>query len=108
MDYLGNPHLRNSYLGVYSIHIDMANRCAAIPGSGDDVTSFAYSYDIARFVEAALDLPQWKKQMSSYSENKTLNEVVEIAEKVACTVSGSFLSFVADSMESRTEVQRRS
>lgn len=81
MDNLGTPHIK-SYMGVYSIHIDMANRAAAIPGTGDDILSFSYSFDIARFVEAALDLPSWENEMFCYSDNRTYNEVLKIAEAV--------------------------
>lgn len=80
MDHLGTPHLK-SHMGVYSIHIDMANKVASIPGSGNEVTSFTYSFDIARFVKAALDLPQWDNEMFCYSDNRTYNEVLKLAEE---------------------------
>jgi hypothetical protein len=67
-------------MGVYGIHIDMANRAAAIPGSGEDVASFTYSFDIARFVEAALGLEKWETEMYCYSDNVTHNEILRIAE----------------------------
>ncbi|CAH0023676.1 unnamed protein product [Clonostachys rhizophaga] len=80
IDQVGTPHIR-SHMGVYGIHIDMANRAAAIPGSGNDVVSFTYSFDIARFVEAALGLENWETEMYCYSDNITHNEILSIAEE---------------------------
>ncbi|KAK7219672.1 hypothetical protein V2G26_007675 [Clonostachys chloroleuca] len=84
IDQVGTPHIR-SHMGVYGIHIDMAGRAAAIPGSGEDVVSFTYSFDIARFVEAALGLEKWETEMYCYSDNITHNEILRIAEEtVGC------------------------
>ncbi|VUC36364.1 unnamed protein product [Clonostachys rosea] len=84
IDQLGTPHIR-SHMGVYGIHIDMANRAAAIPGSGEDFVSFTYSFDIARFVEAALGLEKWEQETYCYSDNVTHNEILRIAEEtVGC------------------------
>jgi nucleoside-diphosphate-sugar epimerase len=80
VDYFGTPHIK-SHMGVFSIHIDMANRVAAIPGTGNDVMSFTYSFDVARFVEAALEMPRWEKQMFCYSDTSTYNDVLKLAEK---------------------------
>jgi nucleoside-diphosphate-sugar epimerase len=80
MDHLGTPHIR-SHMGVYSIHIDMANLPAAIPGTGNDILSFTYSFDVARFVEAALDIPRWETEMFCYSDNCTYNDVLNLAEE---------------------------
>lgn len=68
-------------MGPIGIHIDMHSRTAAIPGDGDTRMMFSYSYDIARFVEAALDLPKWEEEMYCYSDLSTYNKVVELAEK---------------------------
>ncbi|OIW25676.1 NAD(P)-binding protein [Coniochaeta ligniaria NRRL 30616] len=83
-DYLGTPHLR-SHMGVYALHIDMAHRSAAIPGTGDDEISFTYSGDIALFVEAVLDMPVWEREMSCYSDCCSLNDVVRVAEDATGT-----------------------
>ena len=64
-----------------TINIDMANKAAAIPGTGNDLVSFTYSFDVARFVEAALDLPHWEQELFCYGDKRTLNEVVRIAEE---------------------------
>lgn len=79
-DSFGTPHIK-SHMGVFAIHVDIANRAAAIPGTGNDLISFSYSYDIARFVEAALELPQWEEQMFCYSDTCTYNQVLKLAEE---------------------------
>jgi len=80
MDYLGTPHIK-SHMGVYAIHIDMHNCVAAIPGTGNDLISFTYSVDIARFVEAALGMSRWEKQMFCYGDVRSYNEVLKLAEE---------------------------
>ncbi|KAJ5113061.1 hypothetical protein N7456_001595 [Penicillium angulare] len=80
MDSFGIPHIK-SYMGPIGIHIDMANKAASIPGPGDEKMMFTYSVDIARFVEAALDLPKWDEQLFCYGDIRTYNEVIELAEK---------------------------
>jgi nucleoside-diphosphate-sugar epimerase len=79
-DYFGIPHIR-SHMSPLTINIDMANKAAAIPGTGNDLVSFTYSFDVARFVEAALDLPHWEQELFCYGDKRTLNEVVRIAEE---------------------------
>jgi nucleoside-diphosphate-sugar epimerase len=80
MDNLGTPYIK-SYMGEFSIHVDMANRAAAIPGTGNNLMSFTYSFDVARFVEAALDLPRWEEQMFCYGDVCTYNDVLKLAEE---------------------------
>lgn len=88
MDHFGTPHIK-SRMGVYGIHVDMVNHTAAIPGTGEDLVAFTYSIDIAHFVEAVLSLEKWPEELYCYSDNRTYNEVVEIAEKTVGTVSNS-------------------
>ncbi|KAJ5281863.1 hypothetical protein N7478_007235 [Penicillium angulare] len=80
MDSFGIPHIK-SYMGPIGIHIDMSNKTASIPGSGDEKMMFTYSVDIARFVEAALDLPKWDDQLFCYGDIRTYNEVLQLAEE---------------------------
>ncbi|KAI9839153.1 MAG: hypothetical protein M1819_003146 [Sarea resinae] len=94
MDHLGTPHIK-SHMGVYSIHFDMANRAAAIPGTGNDLLSFTYSFDVARFVEAALDMARWENEMFCYSDNGTYNDVLKLAEEAR----GSKFTVTYDSVE---------
>jgi hypothetical protein len=60
----------------------MTNLAAAIPGTGNDLLSSTYSFDVARLVEAALDIPLWETEMFCYSDNCTYNEVLKLAEEV--------------------------
>ena len=81
LDYYGLPHIE-SYLIPMAFAVDIGNKTAAIPGStGNEIISFTYTKDLAKFVVAALDLPQWDKAFHCYSDNATWNEVVMIAEE---------------------------
>lgn len=80
MDFFGTPHIK-SHMGVFGIHIDMLNKAAAIPGTGNDKISFTYTYDIAKFVDAALSLSRWEKGLFCYGDLRTYNEILEIAER---------------------------
>ncbi|KAJ3453705.1 hypothetical protein MRS44_017952 [Fusarium solani] len=93
-DSFGIPHLK-SYLPFLPINIDVANKAAAIPGSGNDVIAYTYSFDMARFLVAALDLPKWDEDLFCYSDKVTLNEVVKLAEKI----TGSNFDVAYDSVE---------
>ncbi|KAJ5605150.1 hypothetical protein N7510_010304 [Penicillium lagena] len=80
MDFFGTPHVKSN-MGIFAIHIDMASKAAAIPGTGDEKISFTYTYDIAKFVDAALDLPEWQQSLFCYGDICTYNEVLKLAEK---------------------------
>ncbi|KAL2682812.1 hypothetical protein Neosp_007267 [[Neocosmospora] mangrovei] len=54
MDYWGMPHIPSN-LWAYTWAIDIANKRAAIPGTGDDVLSLTYSVDVAKFVVRTLE-----------------------------------------------------
>jgi nucleoside-diphosphate-sugar epimerase len=70
-------------MGVYALHVDVAHAAASIPGTGDDLVSFSYSRDVARFVEAVVGMKRWEREeMSCYSDVCSLNEVVRLAEEV--------------------------
>lgn len=62
--------------------VDMANKAAGIPGTGNDVMAFTYTKDVAKFVVAALDLPKWEEASFCYGEKITWNEFLKIAEEV--------------------------
>jgi hypothetical protein len=55
-------------MSLLTINIDMAYKAAAIPGTGDDVVSFIYSFDVAGFIEAALDLPHREQELFCYGD----------------------------------------
>ncbi len=61
--------------------VDMANKAAAIPCTGNDTVSFTYTEDLAKFVVAALDLPKWDESLFCYGDRATWNELLSIAEE---------------------------
>ncbi|KAH6967592.1 hypothetical protein BKA56DRAFT_622467 [Ilyonectria sp. MPI-CAGE-AT-0026] len=93
-DSFGIPHIK-SYLPFRPLNVDVANKAAAIPGLGNDVIAYTYSFDMARFLVAALDLPKWDEDLFCYSDKVTLNEVVKLAEKI----TGSKFDVAYDSVE---------
>lgn len=81
LDYCGMPHVE-SYLSPLVFAIDIAHRTAAIPGeTGDELLTFTYTKDLAKFVVAAVGLPEWEETMWCYSDNASLKEVLAIAEE---------------------------
>jgi nucleoside-diphosphate-sugar epimerase len=93
-DYFGIPHIKG-HLAPLSMNVDMANKAAAIPGTGNEVLLFTYSFDLARFVEAALDLPHWDEQLFCYGDRCTLDDVVRMAEEA----TGSKFAVTYDGVE---------
>ncbi|CAD0021147.1 hypothetical protein D6C86_03754 [Aureobasidium pullulans] len=91
MDYYGLPHLK-SHLAPPPFAIDVDNKAATIPGSGDDKMVFTYTYDVARFVAEVLTLPKWDEITTIVGDRVTLNEFVQLAEEArGTTVSSSML-----------------
>jgi hypothetical protein len=79
LDYYDMPHIE-SYLTYVPFVVDMANRTAVIPGTGDEPFSLTCSKDLGKFVAAVLDLPNWEESFCAYSETTTWNSVVKWAE----------------------------
>lgn len=94
LDYFGMPYIE-THMMPFVFTIDMANKAAAIPGTGNDIVSFTYSKDLAKFVVAALDLPEWDESMFCYGDKATWNEFLSIAEEVR----GSKFTVAYDSIE---------
>lgn len=80
LDYYVVPHVK-SYLSGLTLAIDIANKTAAIPGSGDVPVVFTYSFDIGRFVAALLSQSSWEKESYIVGDKVTLNEFLAIAEE---------------------------
>ncbi|KAK9449217.1 uncharacterized protein V1518DRAFT_417426 [Limtongia smithiae] len=78
-DYFGIPYIE-THMSPLVINIDIANKAAAIPGTGNDLIAFTYSHDVAKFVEAALNLPHWDDELFCYGDRCTLNQVVKLAQ----------------------------
>ena len=81
LDYYGIPFIK-TYLPPMSFVVDMANKRAVIPGTGEEPISFTYTYDVARFVDAFLEMPKWEQITYCYGEKTTWNEFIKVAEQV--------------------------
>lgn len=81
IDYAGQPYIKSYMKPDLHFGIDVENNAASIPGTGNDIITFSYTYDLAKFVVAALDLPKWEEETVSWSDKATWNQVVELAEK---------------------------
>ncbi|KAK4065675.1 hypothetical protein Trihar35433_7795 [Trichoderma harzianum] len=87
MDYYGMPKCQ-SYMTPWVFAIDIAHKVAGIPGSGNVPAVYTYSGDVAKFVVAAIGLPEgtWHKHSTMIGDRRTLNEVLGTAE----SIRGSF------------------
>lgn len=76
------PHIETHLLPVVG-NIDMEHCQAAIPGDGNQVHAYTYTSDLARFVEAALDLTEgeWDEETYCWSDKATFNQIVKWAEE---------------------------
>lgn len=94
LDYYVEPHVK-SYLTGLTLAIDIANKTAAIPGSGKVSVVFTYSFDIGKFVAALLGQSTWEKESYVIGDKVTLNEFLAIAEEAR----GSKFTTTYDSLE---------
>ncbi|KAK1838023.1 nmrA-like family protein, partial [Colletotrichum chrysophilum] len=62
--------------------IDVGNRRAAIPGSGDDVISLTHSTDVVRLVVRSLDSEDWPEYSIVVGSDMTLNEALSIIQDI--------------------------
>ncbi|ENH69294.1 hypothetical protein FOC1_g10004832 [Fusarium oxysporum f. sp. cubense race 1] len=81
LDYYGTPKLK-SYMDDISFSIDMRNNFAALPGSGEVPVVFTHTFDVARFVAAALDLPVWERTSWIIGDRITWNDLAKQAQDV--------------------------
>lgn len=99
LDYYGMPHVESN-LKPLTFVLDVAHAAAAIPGTGDEIMTFTYTKDLARFVVAALDLRTWKFPMVCYSEKTTWNRMVKVAEKCRGMCALACVWYEADEIRS--------
>ncbi|CAK7235896.1 hypothetical protein SBRCBS47491_009451 [Sporothrix bragantina] len=76
----GSPHVK-SYLPALTFGIDIANKAAAIPGTGDDTFAVTYSFDVAKFVVKLLTLDTWEPTTYLYGDRVTFNQLLKLAEE---------------------------
>ncbi|KAL1887494.1 hypothetical protein Sste5346_010193 [Sporothrix stenoceras] len=80
LDYYGRPHVK-SYLPPLAFAIDVENKIAGIPGTGDDIIAVTYTFDVARFVVKLLSLEKWDATTYLYGDRLTLNQLLALAEE---------------------------
>ncbi|RFU80190.1 hypothetical protein TARUN_2000 [Trichoderma arundinaceum] len=84
MDYYGYPHVK-TYLKQLSFVVDVPNKAAGIPGTGDEIVAFTYTVDVAKFIVAALGLPKWDEITYCYGEKASFNKILSLAEEARGT-----------------------
>ena len=89
LDYYASPSLK-SYMKESANALDIANRMAGIPGDGNQPVVFTYSYDVARFLRALLDEPEWPETSIVIGNKITWNEFVKKAEEARGTSIAKF------------------
>lgn len=78
-----------------ALALDIDNNAAAIPGNGTYPVYFTHTTDIATSTVALLGLDRWEKKYFLYADQKTWNEVLELAE----TAKGVKFDVAYDSIE---------
>lgn len=81
LDYFSGPPIK-SYLAPNAFVVDMANNVAAIPGTGNETITLTHTFDVAKYVVAALDLDTWPKVLRVSGEETTFNRLVELAQEM--------------------------
>lgn len=80
LDYFAIGRIK-SYLKPHPLVIDIEHRMAALPGSGDIPVTITYSFDMAKFLVAELDLEDWPEESRIAGDIITWNEFVRLAEE---------------------------
>lgn len=81
MDYFGIPNV-DTPLRELPLFLDPRARLAILPGNGSARMSMSYTYDAARYVAAALDVPagSWARSLTTHVDTVSLRELVHLAE----------------------------
>ncbi|KAF8997887.1 NAD-P-binding protein [Cyathus striatus] len=82
MDYLAAGSSYTGPLRIAPFVVNVKERKAEIPGTGDDKVTFTTLADIGKFVSAAVTLEKWPEEMGMSGETLTYNEIVRKAEEV--------------------------
>lgn len=96
LDYFAPPALK-SHHPHSTLIVDMAHNAAAIPGDGETAVTLTYTFDVARYVVAALDLDRWpaSRELRVVGDEITFNELVKLAE----AAKGTRFDVVYDDVE---------
>jgi len=92
LEYYGMPYIK-TYIQQTTFVVDMANKRAAIPGTGKDLMTFTYSLDVAKFVVEALELPRWNRDLIVIGDKMTWKQFVELAESARGTLASLNLPY---------------
>ncbi|KAH7303785.1 hypothetical protein B0I35DRAFT_364368 [Stachybotrys elegans] len=71
-----------TYMQPIAFMLDIPNNTAAIPGSGEVPIVFTHTWDVAKFVAAYAEKPQWDREAYVIGDKITFNELVRLAEEV--------------------------
>ncbi|KAH6995317.1 hypothetical protein EDB80DRAFT_755383 [Ilyonectria destructans] len=74
-----------THMGSQTMVLDIPNKAAAIPGSGNTPVVFIYTADVAKFVVASLDLEKWEQVSYVTGDRVTWNEFLHLAEEAKGT-----------------------
>lgn len=70
------------YFTPVLVTLDIHNRDAGIPGSGNTPVIFTSTKDVGKFLVASVVLEKWNRKRLVVGDRKSWNEVLAIAEKV--------------------------
>ncbi|KAI0170699.1 NmrA-like family protein [Pestalotiopsis sp. NC0098] len=56
-------------------------QCRSYSGTGDEMVTFTHTFDVARFLVAALDLDKWPRELRISGDVMTFKEFVKMAEE---------------------------
>lgn len=87
MDYWAMPHIP-THLAPYSALVDVPNKRATLPGTGNDILTTTYSKDAAKLTVALLDVPHgaWTKESFVVGESIAMRDYVKILEEATGTL----------------------
>ncbi|KAK7428140.1 hypothetical protein QQZ08_005379 [Neonectria magnoliae] len=80
LDYWGMPRIK-SHMTTMLPAIDIANKVAGIPGTGNEVISFTYTFDVAKIVSHILELDTWDEATYIVGDKLTWNQFLHLAEE---------------------------
>lgn len=84
-DYWVAPGIATYLDQNFAVAIDAVNNVAGIPGTGDVVSAFTHTKDIAAFIPHLLGAAKWEKESSIIGSKHTLHELLTLLEKTKKT-----------------------
>jgi nucleoside-diphosphate-sugar epimerase len=78
----GATGCKEQVLKVFPFAVNVAERMATIPGTGDEKITFTTVADVGRFVAAAVELENWEPESCMVGEMASYKEIVQMAEGV--------------------------